>query len=105
VGDFSIDAAVCDRLVELHRACDRKGLVQSAIVENEYLDVRISLRQHCLDRLLQITWPIESRNDDADKRGHAAVEPKRISILKARSSRHSPKRLARASRRCRLRIP
>jgi prolyl 4-hydroxylase len=28
VGDFIIDHAVCDRLVELHRACDRKGLVK-----------------------------------------------------------------------------
>ena len=28
VGDFLIDSAVCDRLVELHRACDRKGLVK-----------------------------------------------------------------------------
>ena len=28
VGDFSIDASVCDRLVELHRACDRKGLAK-----------------------------------------------------------------------------
>ena len=28
VGDFLVDAAVCDRLVELHRACDRKGLVK-----------------------------------------------------------------------------
>jgi len=28
VGDFSIDASVCDRLVELHRACDRKGLAR-----------------------------------------------------------------------------
>jgi prolyl 4-hydroxylase len=28
VGDFVIDHAVCDRLVELHRACDRKGLVK-----------------------------------------------------------------------------
>ena len=27
VGDFSIDAGICDRLVELHRVCDRKGLV------------------------------------------------------------------------------
>jgi hypothetical protein len=27
VGDFSIDAAICDRLIELHRACDRQGLV------------------------------------------------------------------------------
>ena len=28
IGDFSIDSQVCDRLVELHRACDRKGLVK-----------------------------------------------------------------------------
>jgi prolyl 4-hydroxylase len=28
VGDFLIDHAVCDRLVELHRACDRKGLAR-----------------------------------------------------------------------------
>lgn len=28
VGDFAIDPRVCDRLVELHRACDRKGLVK-----------------------------------------------------------------------------
>ena len=28
VGDFLIDPAVCDRLVELHRACDRLGLVK-----------------------------------------------------------------------------
>jgi prolyl 4-hydroxylase len=28
VGDFMVDHAVCDRLVELHRACDRKGLVK-----------------------------------------------------------------------------
>ena len=28
VGDFLIDGAVCDRLIELHRACDRKGLVK-----------------------------------------------------------------------------
>ena len=28
VGDFSIDAAICDRLVELHRACDHQGLVK-----------------------------------------------------------------------------
>jgi len=27
LGDFMVDSAVCDRLVELHRACDRKGLV------------------------------------------------------------------------------
>ena len=28
MGDFLIDGAVCDRLIELHRACDRKGLVK-----------------------------------------------------------------------------
>ncbi|MGH8629427.1 MAG: 2OG-Fe(II) oxygenase [Burkholderiales bacterium] len=28
VGDFLIEAAVCDRLIELHRACDRKGLAR-----------------------------------------------------------------------------
>jgi prolyl 4-hydroxylase len=28
VGDFLIDHALCDRLVELHRACDRKGLAK-----------------------------------------------------------------------------
>ena len=28
VGDFLIDGEVCDRLLELHRACDRKGLVR-----------------------------------------------------------------------------
>jgi len=27
LGDFRVDPAVCDRLVDLHRACDRKGLV------------------------------------------------------------------------------
>jgi len=28
VGDFTIDPTVCDRLVELHRACDHKALVK-----------------------------------------------------------------------------
>jgi hypothetical protein len=28
VGDFLIDGAVCDGLMELHRACDHKGLVK-----------------------------------------------------------------------------
>jgi prolyl 4-hydroxylase len=28
IGDFSIAPDVCDRLIELHRACDRKGLVK-----------------------------------------------------------------------------
>ena len=29
IGDFSIDPVICDRLVELHRACDRQGLVKA----------------------------------------------------------------------------
>ena len=29
IGDFSIDPQICDRLVELHRACDRLGLVKA----------------------------------------------------------------------------
>jgi len=28
IGDFSIDPQICDRLVELHRVCDRRGLVK-----------------------------------------------------------------------------
>ena len=32
VGDFQIDGDVCDRLVALHRACDRKGLVKRGVV-------------------------------------------------------------------------
>ena len=28
VGDFTIDSTVCDRLIELHRACDHMGLVK-----------------------------------------------------------------------------
>jgi prolyl 4-hydroxylase len=28
IGDFSIDPQVCDQLIELHRACDRQGLVK-----------------------------------------------------------------------------
>ena len=28
IGEFSIDPQVCDRLIELHRACDRQGLVK-----------------------------------------------------------------------------
>ena len=28
IGEFSIDPQLCDRLVELHRACDRRGLVK-----------------------------------------------------------------------------
>jgi hypothetical protein len=28
IGDFSIEPQICDRLVELHRACDRQGLVR-----------------------------------------------------------------------------
>src|SRR3954465_13837077 len=32
VGDFQIDGEICDRLVALHRACDRKGLVKPGVV-------------------------------------------------------------------------
>jgi prolyl 4-hydroxylase len=32
VGDFQIDGEICDRLVALHRACDRKGLVKRGVV-------------------------------------------------------------------------
>lgn len=28
IGDFSIDPQICDQLVELHRVCDRRGLVK-----------------------------------------------------------------------------
>jgi hypothetical protein len=28
IGDFSIDPQICDRLVELHHVCDRRGLVK-----------------------------------------------------------------------------
>lgn len=32
VGDFQIDGEICDHLVALHRACDRKGLVKRGTV-------------------------------------------------------------------------
>ena len=32
VGDFQIDGEICDRLVALHRTCDRKGLVKRGVV-------------------------------------------------------------------------
>jgi len=28
IGEYQIDAAICDRLVEFHRACERQGLVK-----------------------------------------------------------------------------
>src|ERR1041385_4744292 len=28
IGQYSIDESICDRLIELHRYCDRKGLAQ-----------------------------------------------------------------------------
>ena len=28
IGDFTVSGALCDRLIELHRACDRQGLVK-----------------------------------------------------------------------------
>jgi prolyl 4-hydroxylase len=32
IGDFSIDPQVCDRLVELHRVCERRGLARQGEV-------------------------------------------------------------------------
>ncbi len=32
VGDFLIDPAVCDRLIELHRHCDRRGIVRRGLM-------------------------------------------------------------------------
>ena len=32
VGDFSIDGAICERLIALHRACDRSGLVKRGVL-------------------------------------------------------------------------
>jgi len=32
IGDFAIDPQVCDRLVELHRVCDRQGLVGRGVM-------------------------------------------------------------------------
>lgn len=32
IGEFSIDPKVCDRLVELHRVCDRRGLVKRGTI-------------------------------------------------------------------------
>jgi len=32
VGDFQIDGEICDRLIALHRACDRKGLVKRGVI-------------------------------------------------------------------------
>lgn len=29
IGDFSIEPQICDRLIELHRACDRRGLAKA----------------------------------------------------------------------------
>lgn len=29
IGDFSIEPQICDRLIELHRACDRQGLAKA----------------------------------------------------------------------------
>ena len=32
VGDYTIDATICDRLVELHRVCDRRGIVKRGAI-------------------------------------------------------------------------
>jgi len=29
IGEFSVEPQICERLIELHRACDRKGLVKA----------------------------------------------------------------------------
>jgi prolyl 4-hydroxylase len=42
VGDFSIDGAICERLIALHRACDRNGLVKRGVLgkaEHRIVDV------------------------------------------------------------------
>jgi hypothetical protein len=38
IGDFSIDPQICDGLVELHRACDRQGLVKAGRLYTEGRD-------------------------------------------------------------------
>ena len=35
IGDFSIDPQICDRLIELHRVCERRGLVKRGQVNVE----------------------------------------------------------------------
>lgn len=53
IGDFSIELQICDRLIELHRACDRQGLVEAGRVylgadvavdvsKKDSFDVRVS---------------------------------------------------------------
>ena len=37
VGDFQIDGEICDRLVALHRACDRQGLVKRGVVAKDQI--------------------------------------------------------------------
>lgn len=32
IGDYEVDAAICDRLVELHRVCDRRGIVKRGAI-------------------------------------------------------------------------
>lgn len=32
IGDYTIDGAICDRLIALHRACDQKGLVRRGAI-------------------------------------------------------------------------
>lgn len=32
IGDYMIDGAICDRLIELHRVCDRRGLVRRGAI-------------------------------------------------------------------------
>jgi len=54
VGDFSIASGICDRLIELHRACERRGLAKAGrlyargqddtvvdVAKKDSLDVRV----------------------------------------------------------------
>jgi hypothetical protein len=54
IGDFSVDPQICDRLIELHRACDRQGLAKAGrlylggaddttidVAKKESFDVRV----------------------------------------------------------------
>jgi hypothetical protein len=48
IGDFSIDPQICDRLIELHRMCDRRGLVKRGEV---YLDGGVKVNREMKDSL------------------------------------------------------
>jgi hypothetical protein len=48
IGDFSIDPRICDRVIELHRTCDRRGLVKRGEV---YLDGGAKVNREMKDSL------------------------------------------------------